>query len=490
MDGMRRRACLALALMGLLLAVAGRAPSSAASRPVQSAGLSPEEAVIALKPYELSAADLPSGYAPGAVSTSTPSLEAIAQAASGADPYAALDRLQAEGTQVCSVQALTPASGATLSRGALTTCVMASPDAAQAVAAGSARPLPASSDTVTVTPTALAQALGDGTSAAWQIVSSDSSGQPQTEYDLRWTRGLIAFELRTTTTAARNDIAASAALGAALDSAEATRAAVVLGAPTVTPPASEVERVYTALLEQRAVVPVSQPPQPTSTLFLKDVIHPAEQVRAAANPTQALHTVDEVYQRVITADQIFLTRDRIFAHGERITVNATAQGALAELNTPSVWRPSFRVNSQNEALPNPQVTFEQIPAPIQLGDNTAAYRFTVSYPSIPNTPSEISYSIGWTHGRVFLQARYGAPDTRRPTVDGVVPFAQQVEADFQASDLATMTADTAPSPSAVLLAPRPPRRAIGLDGVLPPGIALPLQPTAGAARRRRGTTLL
>lgn len=445
--------------------------------------------MIALKPYELSPTDLPSGYAPGAISTSTPSLEAVAQAAGGADPYAALDRLQAEGTQVCSMQSLVPAGGSALSRGTLSTCVMASADAAQAVAAGSARPLPASGDTVAVTPVTLAQSLGDGAANAWQITSPAANGQPQTEYDLRWTRGLLAFELRTTTVPSQTDLAASATLGATLDAAVAARPPVTLGNATVTPPASEVERVYTALLEQRAVVPVSQPPQPTSALFLNDVIHPADTVRAAANPTQTLHTVDEVYQRVITADQIFLTRDRIFAHGERITVDATAQGALAELNAPRVWRPSFRTNAQNEALPNPQVSFEQIPSPIQLGDSTSAYRFTVSYPTIPNTPSEISYSIGWTHGRVFLQARYGAPETRLPTVDGAMAFAQQVEADFQASDLASMTADATTPPSAVLLAS--PAPSVGLWLVPLPAVALPLPGSASrAVRRRRGSTLL
>jgi len=489
MDGLRRQAWLPLALFGLLLAVAGRAPTRASSRPVQSAGLSPEEAVIALKPYELSAADLPAGYTAGSISTTTPASDAIAQAAAGADPYETLDRLQSEGTQVCSQQSFLPASGSPLSRSSLSTCVMASPDAAQAVATGTARPLPPSGDTVTVRPVALTQSLGDGTAEAWQIASTGSGGQPQTEYDLRWTRGLLAFELRTATTATQSDVAASTALGAALDAAEATRQPATLGLPTVTPPASEVQRVYTALLEQRAVVPVSQPPQASSALFLADIIHPADTVRAAANPTQTLHTVDEVFQRVITADQIFRTSDRIFVHGERITVDATAQGAQAELNTPRVWRPSFRVNAQDEALPDPQVSFEQIATPIRLGDSTSAYRFTVSYPNIPNTPSEISYSIGWTHGRIFLQARFGATEMRHPTVDSAVAFAQQVEADFQASDLAAMTADATPPPSAVLLTPRPPSTAVRL--ALPPAAILPQRPRAArAAPRRRDTALL
>src|SRR5690242_18178469 len=89
MYGTLRRMSPGITLVVLLLTVAARSPIRAVGRPAQSLGLSPEEAVIALKPYELTSSDLPSGYSAGAISTTTPTVDAVNQAATGADPYAA-----------------------------------------------------------------------------------------------------------------------------------------------------------------------------------------------------------------------------------------------------------------------------------------------------------------------------------------------------------------------------------------------------------------
>ena len=94
----------------LLASGASRTALRAAPRQV-AVGLSPEEAVIAIKPLQLVEADVPQGYALGTVTVSSPVSDAVRQAAAGADPYAALSSLAAEGTQACSIEPLTPPAG-------------------------------------------------------------------------------------------------------------------------------------------------------------------------------------------------------------------------------------------------------------------------------------------------------------------------------------------------------------------------------------------
>ena len=446
---------------------------------------SPEESVLLLKPLELGSADVPAGFAAGDTSTSTPVVEAVAQANAGADPYGALDELQAEGTQVCSAQDIVPPSDGSLSQSSLTSCVMVSPAAAAAVAAGSARPLPTGDSTLTITPLT-PPPLGDGTTGAWQLTSTAASGQPVVQYDLRWTRGIIAFELATTASPQQSDPSASAALAATLDAAEAGRAAAALSTPLVNPPASEQQRLYTALLEQDALVPPSQPPVPMSTIYSQAVVHPADSVLSAANPPAFLRTVDQQYKRLIYTNRVYRTPNKLLVHGQRVTVDADAQGATQELRAQSTHTYSFRVDANDMPLPGPQTAYELIPAPMQLGDSTVAYRITTSYPNIPNAPSEISYNIGWTHGRVYLQAQYSTLDNRQPTAQDVVPWAQEVEAMFEASPLSSMTADltptATPSPASLVAHTAAPEQTAAL-----PPLASP--PSVLARRRRPRSTV-
>jgi hypothetical protein len=79
----------------------------------------------------------------------------------------------------------------------------------------------------------------------------------------------------------------------------------------------------------------------------------------------------------------------------------------------------------------------------------------------------VSYSIGWTHGRVFLQARYGTDEAHQPSADRAASFARLADAAFEASDLATMTADTMPPTAPTSMAAHSLNMRPGLDAVLP-----------------------
>ncbi len=415
----------------LVLLSAGAARMTLHAAPRQAAtALSPEEAVIAIKPLQLAASDVPPGYALGAITVDTPVSDALRQSVAGADPYAALGSLTAEGTQACSVQGVMPPAAAPLTDAQLTICVMADQPSAQNVVAGTARAIDPAGGTLTQETAPPDLTLGDGQANVWRLVQTDSNGRTSTAFDLRWSRGQVAFELRAQARAGKEDQSGTNDLGRSIDGGEAMRPPVALGAPTVVAPVTEQQRLYATLNSQTAIVPASAAP---SRLYTNTIQLPAEAVLTSNNPTATLHLLDETFRRAVYANEVFRTPDRQLLYGQRVTVDADAPGAGAELMNPSSDGFFFHGEADDSPTPNGTQADTELTPPLQLGDGTRAFKTLISYPDPRN--NFVTFTLRWTHGPAVLQARIGAAASKNQQLSDLVPWAQQVEQTYQASAL-------------------------------------------------------
>lgn len=474
-------AVVAGAALALLSAGAARLALQAAPRQADLS-LSPEEAVIAIKPLQLAAGDVPQGYTLGAISVDTPVLEAARQAASGADPYAALGSLSAEGTQACSVQGLTPPAAAPLADAQLTICVMRDPPSAQNVVAGTARAIDPAGGTLTQESAPPDLLLGDGLPSLWRLVQTDSNGRSSSSFDLRWSRGLVAFELRAHAQAGKEDPGGTDDLGRSIDGGEATRAPVALGAPTVVAPVTEEQRLYATLNAQTAIIPGSQAPMQGSRVLSNTIQLPAEAVLTSNTPTATLHLLDETFHRAVYANEVFRTPDRLLVNGQRVTVDADAAGAAAELVSRDRDGYFQHVDTSDQPIACDALMDTELTPPLQLGDGTRAFRTLCSYANTRN--NEVTFTLRWTHGPVVLQARIGANQSANQQLADLVPWAQQVEQSYQASALpgaSHIFAATAAAGVGFARAPAPSVRP-SVAAVLPSAAG---RPRRGAKRSRR-----
>lgn len=435
--------CAGAALVGAGWSTARVATS--ARRQADEIALSPEEAVIAIKPLQLTQDDLPPGYSRGALTVDTPVSDAVRKAATGAAPYAALEQSAAEGTQACSVQSLAPPTGAPLTTATVNICLMSDAVSAQSFAQGQARAIDPGTATLSAETAPTDLRLGDGQPTIWRLQGADPNGRPSTDFLVRWSRGQVAFELRGRAAVGKEDPAGAADLSRAVDTGEATRPAASLPPATIAAPVSEAQRLYATLNSQTAIVPVSQPPSATSRLLSNLIQLPAEAVLNANNPVATLRLLDGTFRRVVYANEVFRTADRTTLHGQRVTVDADAAGAASELRNPSSDG-FFTANDANDQpLPNDVQTDSELTPPLQLGDGTRALKTVIAYPDARN--NFVTYTLRWTHGAIVLQARIGQSERRNQPLSDLVPWAQQVEAAYQASALAAAQLFSAHAPS-------------------------------------------
>jgi hypothetical protein len=436
---------LPLVVVSLALAmVAGQAVRAARpAAPFQAAAfpLSPEEAVTAIRPLQLQTSDLPEGYGVRGTSVDTPASEAIAAYAQGVDPYAVLQASEAEGTQACSEQQLSPPSGAIVSAALLRICLMSDAASAQRVVQNQARMI----NTGTVTPQAapVGLTLGDGSPAIYRVDGTDAMGNPSASYRVRWSRGITALELVAVPRTAQADATGPTDLAQRLDAVEATRGPVTLPQASVPAPVTEAQRVYQVIAAQSALHTNTQELAPDAQPFGRPRLFlPADNVLQSSNPQAALMELDQVFQRVGALEAGFSAASNKTGWNQTIYVDGSAQGAFAELTRPNwVFVPevdSMTVRSVTELTP-----------PIQLGDATRARKIVISSPIWPDL---VNFAIAWTHGSVVLQATIANYVTANPQLSDDIAWAQLVERDYQASALPVAvapqpTATPAPGPT-------------------------------------------
>ena len=392
-------------------------PMPAAPQDGAGFGLSPEEAVIRLLPYKLSADEVPPGYRVGSVFSVFTDLP---QFASDSNPAAEFADNRNAGLIVGYAQDLVTADqSATGSNWAANVSVQLFADSASANAFVSGVVKSPGSTGLQADRVTLGETRGDA-AAAWHVTGwTSEDGRPEGSYLIRWQRGPIVFVLSTAIKPFAQDQQADAeSLATAIDAIEQTRPLPHLGPATVTPPASESQRFQAAIQLNPFFAPAEAAPDGygASTSYFT---HPAEDVAFAADPASALRAADEQWRLVISADQVFRSNennDVILGAAATLCGDSQAAGAYASVfPTPPRW-------TSSTAAP-----------PVQLGDATVV--FQSSGPAPDGSPRE-DISLNWTHGALVLHVGMSGP-VGTTSMDQLVAFAQQIEARFQANPLPT-----------------------------------------------------
>lgn len=235
--------------------------------------LSPEEAAVQLKPYVLTDADAPTGYAVGAPAVTTPA--GLAYQDTAHLGHAASLRAWEHGGLLAQVQqALSPTTAVRADYAPPTLAITLFRTIEEADAFVN-EPL---HDTATQQVAPIPSALG----AAWSFTPIDGPLDEANNLIL-WHRGLVAFSL-----AARAYEAAG--LATAIDAVEVGQPAVVLGTPTVTPPGTEEDRLNAGL----RLAAITPPVLPDGYVLAARGYQIGDAyVIGSADPVARLHEVDE-----------------------------------------------------------------------------------------------------------------------------------------------------------------------------------------------------
>ena len=424
--------------------------------------LSPEEAVISLIPYKVTARDLPSGYQAGPLGVSTPATLAVLSS----DPGAALQTRINSGFIVGISQVLRPSATGTAPAAQLIVFLMNSAAAAKAYATGQAFPL-TSTATSNVEPVDLGPAMYGEAQSAYHITVTPPDQTPLGEYLVRWQRGQLVFTLLIQATAGTEKLADLTALAGQIDAHEASLPAPQLGPATVTAPATEQDRlVALALLNDVFVKPADAP---IGYRLAGAAITPnAAIVATADDPRATLRRVDEQWQRVMEVSEAFATPQG-------------GSGPILEGSAAIDASPSAAQVDLRDVLTGPGVTVTPFDPGISLGDAMNAVRETSTAPD--GTVRE-AIEIGWTHGPVLLGVATAGPQGST-SLDDLLGFAQQWEDVYQSTRLAGIAGGgAAASGPAASPTPRPAAPA-ATAAAAPPPSGTPA-PAAAAAPVRQG----
>ncbi len=413
----RKRGATASLIVLSALAIGGLHSGSQVTAQTASISLSPEEAVIQLIPYRLTQADLPQGYLLNQqVSVDTPSTFAV-----GADDPTA--DLALETAAHFLVQAEQQADATTEESGQLSVGMGARlfADAASTsgYVAGEIFPLtdPKQSGYDTAQPVDLGTTYGDA-SRAWHVTytGTDPGKTPGAGYLVRWRRGPVAFRVVTSAFAGKERLDDLRTLMTAIDAKYAAVPAPEFGAPTVTPPATEAQRLQAGLKLQALGFTAS----PDGYGFTSIVAsHPAQFIYDDVNPVAELRLLDQVWKRLIGYAQTF-TNTSDSARMATIIYAQDADAAAAKADV-----------SDFQVGPNESATV--IDAGIQLGDLTTAHRVTGVY--MDGSAYEF-LDLSWVHGPVLLEVQMtGQPGSTSLPV--LTALARQLEANYQASPYAS-----------------------------------------------------
>jgi hypothetical protein len=368
-----------------------------------TAQVSPEEAVIALRPFILADKDVKAGY-----TLDVPHIDTVVtDAFFDSDPQAMFDSETKAGFIIDIHQTLKPQDTSSgLPTLELFVNLFADDASARAFAAGKALP-PQSSQTLKIAPVTLTEPLGES-SFAYHGVDTTPDLPPANFYTVRWSRGRIAYSALTDNDPGKEKLSDTLDFAVAHDKRVANLT-LQFGSSTLTPPATEQQRLDALLRLKEADAQASQEPEGYS-MTSSGAVHPAGIVATAGDPADALQAVDVRWKRIASISGTFTsTTDKALMLTYAIGLDA--DGAAAQVDA-------------TDYLPAPGESATPVDLGIQLGDVTAAFRVLGS--NADGTPYE-DLNISWTHGRVILVVNMqGAPDTT--SFETLIALARQVDA--------------------------------------------------------------
>jgi len=397
----------------LILSVLGsQAPVARAQTPT---ALSPEEAVIALAPFQLAPAALPDGYRLAGTLVDTLSTLAYVAAQPDGDPAAAFALRRQQGFVVRTTQILVPAGFSSVPLANFTVNLMRDEASARAYSSGVTVP-PRSADGVQVDRIEPEIAVGE-VHAAWQVTLMPADQEAQVQFLIRWQRGRLAFSVVTGAPQGQERLAGATDLVLAVDGTEAGLPAPALGTATVAPPATEEQRLDALVALQSIAIAADEAPIGFGFAG-RSILHPARFVLTSSDPQAALDRIDNRWKRVIGIVETFDTPQG--GGGPRLSLNAAVDGDVAAAST-DLHDMVTDVDGQNQV----------VEPPLRLGDDTVAYQ---SSTTTRDGNVFHGFSIGWRHGRTILTATMTAP-AASISMDDLVEFARQIEATYHSSAL-------------------------------------------------------
>jgi hypothetical protein len=396
----------AVALLAVLVLCAVLATTPVRQAAAQPAEMSPDEAALQFRPYVLSNDNAPAGYTVTGTSAYTPaSLAFYSSNEVGKSPIDALTQYEGDGLVILIGQALRRAAAASGPNVAtFNSYLMRNSDAAHNIVDLTAGPYPVGF--ISVNRVDGAASVGEY-SVLYQLIGRNGS-----EYDLRWSRGQVAYSIFGSMTSGLNGLAP---LATSIDAIEVTNPSIDLSAPTFTPPGDETTRLQSLLRMSTIAVAPSAIPAGFSSSG-PSVMTVAGSVLATTEPDAALASLDGNWQRLIGVDHLFAsTGSTRYSYG--FDEDASAEAQAVDIR-------DFGTN------PNPP-TLET--SPVALGDDS----FLIRGQSKDASGQLTQYvEIQWRHGALALVAEISGKPGSVNDAD-VAAFAQAVEDAYQQSAYVT-----------------------------------------------------
>ena len=381
-----------------------RSPRALQAQPVE---MSPEEAALQLKPYILSAANVPAGYRADTAQVDT-AVSVAFNDISGLSPNDALALLDNEGLVLRSSQQVLLLGNSTIDSAppaaTFTLSLMRSVDQAQAVLDDQSLQVPARG--VDLRQLAVPSPLGDGNA----LYAVGSASRPL--LDDRWRRGSLVFELSTFST--NGDPTGLLNLAAALDTAEAGNPPIDLSGSRVTPPANDADRLQT-LLRLATIQPAADAIPSGLVSFGPQVLTSAGMVANAAQPALELQLLDQKWQRLIALGESLTSPSSATRYWFSVSEDATPEAAAIDMR---------------DFSPNPQPLLE--PSPVALGDDAFLRHTQIVVAGAIRDSTEIV----WRHGTVGLLVQI-SDLPGKVADDDVVAFAEAADVAYLQSAYAT-----------------------------------------------------
>jgi hypothetical protein len=403
---MRRLLSLIWTMLVLIALTHDRLPSVRA----QPAGLSPEGAIIVLRPYKVIAADLPGGYQPSTFLGSSVITAVSLYSGYGPSVRSVYADWVRDGFSVWISQILNPTPNPCPDP-SWTVYLMRDAAAARAYATGQVRPPHDDPSFRTYSNANLGVLPGDS-GAAWSFKYLDQDNVQRGGFHVRWQRDQLVFVVEGSSPNGPNTPDELRALLVALN-----RKAALIGQPLlhswgVLVPASEEQRLEAGIKINATPVGLRVPPAGFQ-FNGRNYSHPANPSASTNDPQAALRDFDDRWQRLIEGGSFFSDSDRVSFVDVWISVDGDAQSALFDLAARRI--PDLAIDP-----------------PIALGDATIAAHevFSLRDASIREV-----MSISWVHGPIVIAVSLGAPQNAF-SVTTLLGFARQAEDAYQRSPFA------------------------------------------------------
>lgn len=384
-----------------------------------------EELAARLLPYLPDATEAPPGYRFGPMVVETPATLALRIAQPGVDPRAALARTP-DLPIVQINQEFLPAGPTGPVPLPFFVIVRLAPH--PLVAADNVSPSRRPDGVLSV---GVGDALGEERDAF--LDPRTQPGQPPIEHLIvRWRRGGVVLEMIRRAPAGESDVNGTLAYAMQLDAKAARLPLPGATPPTVTPPASETERLEALLRLRTFSVLPEDLPAPYWPYVTGMTIHPAQAAVETAR-FQQVNPAEEVRRSAETFRRVYL------GGGWLTNAPEEAVRGLPDEAWPGVRVVYFAALDADEEAARREVRDsysmlmgrlgpqrEPTPAPVTLGDETFFWQVCID--------GTESWALHWRHGSVVLGVESAGP-VGALNFDALVDIARAVEAAYQRSDL-------------------------------------------------------